>query len=166
MLEPFRYLWKTVTQEINDQFMILKEIADYYKDELKESMKTSKKMKEIKSFMQKADNYSSWKSLAQQYDQLPNIKAQINEVYSPYYDYEYLQVLVSHMNDAREEGDAFKLIEIIRSHSNRNIANANSPFLYRHAYTRSKRLIEQYQEELAKGLEAIMKSDIPQGKKL
>jgi hypothetical protein len=70
------------------------------------------------------------------------------------------------MVEAREEGDTLKLIQIIRSHSNRNIANANCPFLYRHAYTKSKRLIEQYQEEYAKGLEAIMRADIPQGKKL
>ena len=56
------------------------------------------------------------------------------------------------MTEAREEGDTLKLIEIIRSHTNRNIANTNSPMLYRDAYTKSKRLIEQYQEEYAKGL--------------
>lgn len=44
-------------------------------------------MGEIKSFMYKADNYASWKSLAEQYDQLPKVQAQINEVYSPYYDF-------------------------------------------------------------------------------
>lgn len=49
------------------------------------------------------------------------------------------------MNQARQNDNPLKIIEIIRSHSNRNIANVNSPFLYRHAYNRSKRLIEQYQ---------------------
>lgn len=48
------------------------------------------------------------------------------------------------MVEAREEGDALKLIEIIRSHSDRNIGNMNCPFLYRHAYNRSTRLIEEY----------------------
>ncbi len=45
------------------------------------------------------------------------------------------------MKEAREEGDALKLMEIIRSHSDRNIANVNCPFLYRHAYNRSKRIV-------------------------
>lgn len=98
-------------------------------------------MTHIKSLMYKAENYSSWKTLAEQYDQLSNVQAQINEVYSPYYDYEYMQELVRLMAEAREEGEILKLIQIIRSHSNRNIANANCPFLYRHAYTKSKRLI-------------------------
>jgi hypothetical protein len=91
--------------------------------------------------MQKAENYQDWRSLADQYDQLPPVEQQINEVYSPYYDYEYMQELVKIMIKAREDGDALKLIEIIRSHSNRNIGNANCSFLYRHAYNRSKRLI-------------------------
>lgn len=37
--------------------------------------------------MHKAENYGEWKILAQQYDQLPSVEQQINEVYSPYYDY-------------------------------------------------------------------------------
>ena len=152
MLEPFRYLWKTVTQEISDQITIMKDIAEYYRDEIKDSIKTKSKMTDIKLLMQRANSYSSWRSLAQQYDQLPVVEAQVNEVYSPYYDYEYLQELVKCMIQAREEEDSLKLIEVIRSHSNRNVGNNNCPFLYRHAYNRSKRLIEQYQEELAKGL--------------
>lgn len=71
MLEPLQYLWKTVTQEISDQITIMKEIAEYYRDEIKDSIKTKTKMTEIKSLMQKANNYSTWRSLAQQYDQLP-----------------------------------------------------------------------------------------------
>jgi Domain of unknown function (DUF3336) len=103
MLEPFRYLWKTVAQEINDQFTIMKDIVEYYREEIKDSIKTKKKMAEIKFLMQKASNYSSWRSLAQQYDQLAVVEAQVNEVYSPYYDYEYLQELVKCMAQAREE---------------------------------------------------------------
>lgn len=52
--------------------------------------------------MHKAENYSSWHTLAQQYDLLPSVEQQINEVYSPYYDYEYLQELVKHMTRVRE----------------------------------------------------------------
>ena len=51
---------------------------DYYKEELNESIRTTRKMGEIKSFMYKADNYASWKTLAEQYDQLPKVQAQIN----------------------------------------------------------------------------------------
>ena len=54
---------------------------------------------------------------------------------------------------------------MLRSHSDRNIANANCSLLYHHAYNRSKRLIEQYYEEIGKGYEAIIKADIPLDKK-
>jgi TAG lipase/lysophosphatidylethanolamine acyltransferase len=141
MFEPFRYLWKTISQEITDQFIIIREITSFYNDEIKERMETREKMATIKSFMGKAQTYQSWKTLSEQYDQLGVVQQQINEVYSPYYDYEYVQELMRHMVKAREEGDALKLIEIIRSHSDRNIGNMNCAFLYRHAYNHSTRLI-------------------------
>ena len=37
--------------------------------------------------MQKADTYATWRTLAEKYDQIPNVEARVNEVYSPYYDY-------------------------------------------------------------------------------
>lgn len=60
-------------------------------------METREKMTTIKSFMSKAQTYQSWKSISEQYDQLGVVQQQINEVYSPYYDYEYIQELVKHM---------------------------------------------------------------------
>jgi hypothetical protein len=44
-------------------------------------------MNAIKSVMKKAETYSDWKTLANQYDRLPVIEQQVNEVYSPYYDF-------------------------------------------------------------------------------
>lgn len=38
MFEPFKYLWKTITQEITDQFTIVREIVEFYRDEIKERM--------------------------------------------------------------------------------------------------------------------------------
>ncbi len=38
MLEPLKYLWKTITQEITDQFTIVRDIAEFYQDEIKETM--------------------------------------------------------------------------------------------------------------------------------
>jgi hypothetical protein len=49
MFEPLQYLWRTVAQEISDQITIMKEIAEYYRDEIKDSIKTKRKMTEIKS---------------------------------------------------------------------------------------------------------------------
>jgi hypothetical protein len=166
MLEPLKYLWRTVGQEISDEFTIVQEIVRYYRREFAESMETRERMAGIKAVMGRAQSYKQWRGVSQLYDQLGVVEQQINEVYSPYYDYEYLQEVVRCMAEARAQGDAFKLIEIIRSHSDRNIANTNCSFLYRHAYNRSKLLIEQYQQELAKAFEAIIKADVPQNKKL
>ena len=123
-------------------------------------------MTAIKKIMGQAENYEQWKSISSHYDQLPPVQQLVNEVYSPYYDYEYLQALIDCMTKAREEGDALQLTEVIRSHSDRNVANSNCPFLYRHAFNLSKGLIEEYQKELARDFQMIIKSDIPQSKKL
>ena len=31
IFEPFKYLWKTIVQEIKDEMTIIKDIIDYYR---------------------------------------------------------------------------------------------------------------------------------------
>lgn len=59
-----------------------------------------------------------------------------------------------------------KLITILRSHSSRNVGNITSQLLYRDAYNSTKKLIEEYQDEVVRCLRTILKSDIPNLKKL
>lgn len=59
-----------------------------------------------------------------------------------------------------------KLITILRSHSSRNVGNITSQLLYRDAYNATKKLIEEYQDEIVKCLRVILSSDISNLKKL
>lgn len=48
-------------------------------------------MLQIKAAMAKSNSYQEWKRVSCLYDKLPVVEQQVGEVYSPYYDYEYLQ---------------------------------------------------------------------------
>ena len=78
IFEPLKYLWKTVTQEITDQFTIIKEIVDYYRTEINEKFETQEKMAAIKKIMSQAQHYNQWKAISQHYDKLPPVQQQIN----------------------------------------------------------------------------------------
>lgn len=105
-----------------------------------------KKITEIKKKLNTARSYDEWKYIAGEYDGLPEIQENLHQVYSPYYDYEYIEGLKSELTKARKKEDIFKLISILRSHSYRNIGNINCDLLYREAYTSTKKLIEEFQD--------------------
>lgn len=97
MFESLSYIAKTISQEIEDQFTIIKEIVEYYREEFREKIKTKEQMIQIKTAMAKANSYQEWRRVSTLYDRLPIVEQQVGEVYSPYYDYEYLQELVRYM---------------------------------------------------------------------
>jgi hypothetical protein len=97
MFESLIYIAKTISQEIEDQFTIIREIVYYYREEFRENIKTKEQMLQIKAAMGKANSYQDWRRVSTLYDQLPIVEQQVGEVYSPYYDYEYLQELVKYM---------------------------------------------------------------------
>ena len=57
MFESFGYIAKTISQEIEDQFTIIKEIIEYYREEFREKIKTKEQMIQIKAAMAKANSY-------------------------------------------------------------------------------------------------------------
>jgi hypothetical protein len=40
--------------------------------------------------------------MADEYDNLPSVQEKVNKVYSPYYDYNYIQELIKCLQSARE----------------------------------------------------------------
>jgi DNA-binding GntR family transcriptional regulator len=57
MFESLSYIAKTISQEIEDQFTIIKEIIEYYREEFREKIKTKEQMIQIKAAMAKANSY-------------------------------------------------------------------------------------------------------------
>ena len=57
MFESLSYIAKTISQEIEDQLTIIKEIIEYYREELREKIKTKEQMIQIKAAMAKANSY-------------------------------------------------------------------------------------------------------------
>ncbi len=59
-------------------------------------METKRRVEEIRKELDRAEDYQTWRIIAQKFDDLPSVQEQINEVYSPYYDYSYIQELLLH----------------------------------------------------------------------
>lgn len=135
-------------------------------DSIHQKIAFQKKIKEIHKKLKHAKNYEEWKAIADEHDALPQIQESLNTVYSPYYDYEYIEGLKNELKKARADGEIVKLITILRSHSSRNVGNITSQLLYRDAYNSTKKLIEEYQDEIVKCLRVILSSDISNIKKL
>jgi hypothetical protein len=166
MLDTCSYLFKTLKQEIVDELTIFREITEYYVDSIHETMVFKNKINTINNKLKAARNYEEWSAIAQEHDALPQIHESLNTVYSPYYDYEYIEELKNELKQARKQGETAKLVSILRSHSSRNVGNITSHLLYREAYNSTKKVIEEFQEEVVKCLRAIMMSDMPNMKKL
>lgn len=129
-------------------------------------MDTKKKIEAISKRMRQAKDYNEWRREAEEYDRLPAIQEKIHQVYSPYYDYKYIQELLRQLRAARMAREVDKIITILRSHSYRNIGNINCVLLYSEAFNTSKKLIEDFQAEVSRCLRSIMHSDIPNIRKL
>ena len=52
-----------------------------------------KKIAEINERLKFANSYEEWKSIASEYDNLSEVQEKLDQVYSPYYDFEYIEGL-------------------------------------------------------------------------
>lgn len=73
--------------------VIAAEITSFYYDSLCEKLQFHKNVKHIHARMGRAKDYDEWKRLADEYDSLPQVQELLNTVYSPFYDYEYIEGL-------------------------------------------------------------------------
>ncbi|CAG8515048.1 9391_t:CDS:10 [Scutellospora calospora] len=111
-----------------------------------------------------AQNYEEWLEKAQQLDMYisnNNDKWKCDPA-SPYYDYNLIQSRLDHLIKVREKNDISSMIYMLRAGAGllRNLAGINDPRLFGQSYLGTKKLIEDYTQEVATQLEYINKSDV------
>lgn len=64
------------------------------------------------------------------------------------YDDQYVKQLTESLRKYRTNNELYRVVHILRAHSDRNIANILNPELYRRCYIGTKTVIEEFQKEV------------------
>lgn len=134
-----------IIHEVNEDLIIIKEIFKFYGESIIENFHKQQKKRVLRKKMKKTINYKQWKSLALSFDKLPgnfsplllqktffnlDIKFYKENIFSNLYDYNYIQKLRNDLLLAKNSSNPYILIQLLRSHSFRNIAGYLNPELY------------------------------------
>ncbi|KAF9182646.1 hypothetical protein BGZ51_004532, partial [Haplosporangium sp. Z 767] len=105
--------------------------------------------------LQAATNYEQWAEAAVILDRLQGKDKWKNEASSPHYDYELLGERLKQLVSARKSGDLGQMIFLLRTSLSRNLGNVGRRQLYANTIIGTKRLIENYNEEVIRQLNII-----------
>ncbi|KAI8057895.1 acyl transferase/acyl hydrolase/lysophospholipase [Syncephalis plumigaleata] len=95
-----------------------------------------------------ATNYEQWASAASILDQQDGKEAWKQNPVSSDYDYEILRMRVEQLRAARESNDISAMIFLLRSSLSRHFADMGNPRNYAHTRIGTKKLIEEFIEEV------------------
>lgn len=130
-------------------------VGDYQKDLL---------IAKLQSQRRHAMSYAEWRHSALRLDALTNKYKWKQKLECGLYDYELIRNLLSQLREARATQDYHQLLYLIRINWSRNLGNMGNVNLYRHSYTGTKQLIDEYIDESRKCIEDLVnKSDLDDG---
>ena len=66
------YLYRTITQEVQDNCRKSKEVIGYHVTEISNTLQLRKKRKVLQKKMRRAKNYEEWRKVAEEFDSLPS----------------------------------------------------------------------------------------------
>ncbi|KAI3630135.1 hypothetical protein MIR68_011570 [Amoeboaphelidium protococcarum] len=115
-----------------------------------------KSLQQLEVQLNQADSYDEWRQIAVTHDSI-NGKAEwkLNPV-DPNYDYQLISNRLDAMRRARQEGNLEEMLYLVRSSLLRNLADMGTPSLYNQTKVGTKKLIEDYIEEVTLQLNCIM----------
>ncbi|CAD8066894.1 unnamed protein product [Paramecium sonneborni] len=106
--------------------------------------------------------YEKWLELANKHDLEDYIQKWLQKEEISIFQYKYIKNLNQKLKQAQEEINISLICRLLRKNANRNKGNILNPKLYSYAFTKSKNLIEEFQEEYQKCLQFQYNSEFPQ----
>ncbi|CAG8771943.1 7972_t:CDS:10, partial [Gigaspora margarita] len=106
-----------------------------------------------------ARNYDEWVEKAREMDALLDNEKWKLDPASPYYDYNLIQSRLAHLKQIREKKDILTMIYTLRAGLLRNLGGLSDPRLFSQSYLGTKKLIEDYTEEVVTQLEYIKEAE-------
>lgn len=113
------------------------------------------RIKQLKQQLEQAQSYEEWKSLALKIDEASGAQEWKYDNCSPYFDAEVIAYRLTMLKRYRHSGRCRDLIYILREGLSYDIANISHPLLFSATYVGTKRIIEDYIEEVSQSLAYI-----------
>ncbi|KAI8854141.1 acyl transferase/acyl hydrolase/lysophospholipase [Chytridium lagenaria] len=114
-----------------------------------------------KHLMKVATNYEQWAAAGLALDRLEGKETWKNDPRSPDFDYSLLQDRLLQLKRARESEDLASMIFLLRTSISRKLGEMGNPKLYEYCHVGTKKLIEDYIEEVTTILHHICDTDSP-----
>ncbi|ORY48594.1 hypothetical protein BCR33DRAFT_714343 [Rhizoclosmatium globosum] len=115
---------------------------------------------ELEDNMARATTYSQWCIAAENLDRLKELdKNWSYDDESPLYDYKLIRHRRELLQKARNAKDYLQMVYLLRSGLLRNLGGLNEILLFSHLFLRTKKLIQDYHEEVVQSIRYI--SDSP-----
>ncbi len=111
-------------------------------------MKKRRKLKTLQKQMDKATSYSQWCESAQEHDEISGLKRWRNVDQTSQYDYVEVRIRLDRLRSLRANHDYHGLLFALNEGIHGNMAGMGRSSLYQRAKFGTKRLIEQYVDEI------------------
>ncbi|RFS32733.1 DUF3336 domain-containing protein [Acinetobacter sp. SWAC5] len=113
------------------------------------------RIKKLKRQLETAESYEAWKSIALKIDEESGAQEWKLDNCSPYFDAEIITHRLAMLRRYRQQKRTQDLMYILREGLSYDIANIAHPLLFTVAYVGTKKIIEDYIEEVSQGLAFI-----------
>lgn len=117
------------------------------------------RIKKLKQQLQQAESYEEWKYIALKIDEESGAQEWKFDNSSPYFDAEVIAHRLGKLRRYRQQKRTHDLMYILREGLSYDIANIAHPLLFTEAYVGTKRIIEDYVEQVSQGLAHIASTD-------
>ncbi|KAI9207153.1 acyl transferase/acyl hydrolase/lysophospholipase [Polychytrium aggregatum] len=149
LLDILRHLWTQIQQMLWLTWVFwLRDLWDRREDQV------------LREALHNATDYATWLSTAQQLDIITGAEGWKAKVKSKDYDYNLIQDRLRHLREVRQRNDIRNMIYLLRSGLLRNIGGLVDVKLFRRSFIGTKKLIEDYLNEVVAHIEYISDSDI------
>lgn len=111
--------------------------------------------------LDQAQDYRAWREIAQELDRLEGGEAWKQDEMSEHYDYLLIKERLEQLRALRRRGDVRRLVHELAEGLHGNLGNTANPVLYAWCRVGTKKLIEDYVEEVARCLDYICVGDFP-----
>ena len=108
-----------------------------------------------------ATDYRTWYEAALELDRYEGLEEWRQDEISPFYDFELIRARRERLRQRRQQQDVKYLVHHLRQGLHWNLGNISNPRLYASARTGTKKLIEDYVEEVCAALNYICENDFP-----
>ena len=113
------------------------------------------RIKKLKRTLAQAENYEEWQSIALKLDEETGAQEWKLDNSSPYFDAEIISHRLNLLRRYRQQNRTQDLIYILREGFSHDVANIGHPMLCAHTYVGTKKIIEDYIDEVSKSLAFI-----------